>query len=247
MPLGLLSFSPPRRARPPRLLDTVKVDSADTTVTKGSASLSKGRTYTLRVSGTFSEVAANGIGYRFDALFCTVGLGAAKADCMDHPRAANFRVTTGENAYKDIDLFGGPLQDYDASHAYTVRFNPPASGVLRAGMSRAYKPCASCAERANGTITVEVHGQAHKSSGSGTSSGSSGSIGPAARRFPRIIRRATGQPACRRCREQALVPVRRPRRAPAAEAGQRRRRRLGAAERLDALAHPHSRHAGPDG
>jgi hypothetical protein len=157
----LTAFAVPATASA-ALLDTVRVDSAATSVTKGDVTLVKGRTYTLRVSGTFSEVATNGTGHRYDALFCAAGLGAAQNDCNDHPRASNFRVTTGENAFKDIDLYGGPLQDYDAGHVYTVRFTPPASGVLRAGMARAYQQCPSCAERASGAITVQVHGKARR-------------------------------------------------------------------------------------
>jgi hypothetical protein len=153
------------------LLDTLRVDSAATSATKGDVTLVKGRTYTLRVSGTFSEVASNGTGHRYDALFCTTGLGAAQNDCTDHPRAQNFRVTTGDNAFKDIDLFGGPLQDYETDHTYVVRFSPPATGVLRAGTARAYRPCPSCAERSSGSITVQVHGTRRATSTGGGGDG----------------------------------------------------------------------------
>ena len=176
------------------VLDTVKVDAASTSVTKGSVSLVKGHTYTLNVSGTFTEVAASGTGHRFDALFCVVGLGEAQSDCSDHPRAGDFRITTGDTTFKDIDQFGGPVQSYAADHGYSVRFTPPASGVLRAGTSRAYKPCASCAERASGTITVQVVGEPRSSapsrSGGGTTKSSAGRAA--------AVKVSTHKPTCRK-------------------------------------------------
>lgn len=179
------------------VLETLTVYASDADVTVGKVTLNAGTTYTLRFSGTYSQTGPSGQGNTSDALFCVSYINDPQGQtCSDHHRSENFAITTVPSGpWKEIDAYGGARQSYRDDHVYTVSFKPPATGVLRAGVSKQYTDCSTCETTSSGSITVEVSGPGGGSSGGGSSSGGGASL-------------AHTKPGCQPGRRRALFAKR---------------------------------------
>lgn len=147
-------------------LETLIVPAGTLEVTRGTVPLRVGTTYTLRVSGTYTNAGPEGYGFEYDALYCFDVVNYAENSCADHHRAEDFRVRTGSGPFRDVDAFGDEGAPYRSDHGYAVEFHPPADGVLEAGTYLARTHCTTCQTTTTGAITVVVEGP-----GGGGSSG----------------------------------------------------------------------------
>ena len=146
------------------LLETVTVDAAATTVTRGAVQLNKGTKYELHVSGTFTLANGYGQSYDEDALYCYGDSGFDTPQCTPTPqRFGDFFIGSGSSSLQNIDAYqapggGGTPLGYSISHTYIVDFYPPADGPLTAGGYLAKYGCNGCTTSISGTITIEIYG-----------------------------------------------------------------------------------------
>src|SRR5687767_3326034 len=83
--LALLLPAPAGAAE--QLLDTITVDPASTSVSKGTYQLVKGTRYVIEVTGLMESINTNGgYGHRYDALYCVSGIGFDHEECEDERR-----------------------------------------------------------------------------------------------------------------------------------------------------------------
>src|SRR5687767_5868960 len=104
------------------LVDEITVDPASTSVAHGKVALKKGTAYTLVVSGVMSAVGPDGVGFRYDALYCYEGI--KHPACASHTdRSPYLFVGNGSDSrWGMVDQFSDPAEPYtDTEHFAAYR------------------------------------------------------------------------------------------------------------------------------
>jgi hypothetical protein len=170
------------------LLETITVDPASTTLTKGTVTLKSGTRYSLEVTGTQSVKGPEGFGFQYDALYCFAGIGFDHPECSPPSRGdGELMVTVGSEHPDAVDRFQSfaphdRTKDlpYDPNHSYSMAFFAPQTGVLTAGGSDAWTQCKAapnpCQDSVSGSFTIKIFGPA-TSGGGGTTGGGTGGGG----------------------------------------------------------------------
>ena len=174
--VALSLLAPATAGAAEQLLETLTVDPDSRSVMSGTVTLKKGTRYVIEVTGTMQSTGNGGFGYKFDALYCYAGVGFDHEECEDErrdpanqtQRQSNWWLSAGPGEdWRLPDQFtttskpvgDTPVVAYDANHAYSMGFYPPADGPIKAVGDYGRFPDPNEQNTTTGSFTVKVFGE----------------------------------------------------------------------------------------